>query len=129
MESRRVLDEFPDVIRDADQTFLDPEKELGTQGRVDFYPQRGPAASRATPRRCRARPRIGSMAMFFQHDVDRPLRVELLVNEFCPPFEFDAEQGGTVDNVYCFRRFRLMDDEYLKVTFRSPDACYWDFRR
>ena len=73
--------------------------------------------------------RIRSMAMFFQCTTWlAPLPVEFPVNEFCTPFEFDAEQGGwgTVDNVYCFCRFRLLDDdEFLKVTFRSPDACYW----
>ncbi|MCY4058521.1 MAG: hypothetical protein OXG44_11020, partial [Gammaproteobacteria bacterium] len=37
MDSRRALDEFLDVIRDADQTFLDPEKELDEQGKVDGY--------------------------------------------------------------------------------------------
>ncbi len=72
--------------------------------------------------------RIRNMAMFFQCTTwIAPLPVEFPINEFCPPFEFDAEQGGwgTVDNIYCFSRFRLQEDEYLKIRFASPDACYW----
>ena len=75
--------------------------------------------------------RIRDMAMFFQCTTwIAPLPVEFPVNEFCPPFEFDAEQGGwgTVDNIYCFSRFRLEEHQYLKITFRSPDACYWGFQ-
>ena len=37
MESRQALDEFLDVIRNADQTFLDPDKGLDQQGRMDGY--------------------------------------------------------------------------------------------
>ena len=72
--------------------------------------------------------RIRTMAMFFQCTTwIAPLPVEFPINKFCPPFEFDAEQGGwgTVDNIYCFSRFRLLEDQYLKITFRSPEACYW----
>lgn len=72
--------------------------------------------------------RIRNMAMFFQCTTwIAPLPVEFPINEFCPPFEFEAEQGGwgTVDNIYCFSRFRLQEDEYLKVKFTSPEACYW----
>ena len=75
--------------------------------------------------------RIRNMAMFFQCTTwIAPLPVEFPINEFCPPFEFDAEQGGwgTVDNIYCFCRFRLQEDEYLKITFTSPEACYWGFQ-
>ena len=72
--------------------------------------------------------RIRSMAMFFQCTTwIAPLPVEFPINEFCTPFEFDADQGGwgTVDNIYCFSRFRLREDQYLKISFRSPEACYW----
>ena len=72
--------------------------------------------------------RIRSMAMFFQCITwIAPLPVELPINEFGTPFAFDPEQGGwgSVDNIYCFCRFRLQDDEYLKVRFRPPQACYW----
>ena len=72
--------------------------------------------------------RIRNMAMFFQCTTwIAPLPVEFPVNAFCPPFEFDADQGGwgTVDNVYCFCRFRLQEHQYLKISFRSPEACYW----
>ena len=72
--------------------------------------------------------RIRNMAMFFQCTTwIAPLPVEFPVNEFCPPFEFDADQGGwgTVDNVYCFCRFRLLEHQYLKITFGSTEACYW----
>ena len=72
--------------------------------------------------------RIRTMAMFFQCTTwVAPLPVQFPINVFLPPFEFDAEQGGwgTVDNVYCFCRYRLEENEYLKVRFRSPEACYW----
>ena len=72
--------------------------------------------------------RIRTMANFFQGTTwVAPLPVEFPINEFLPPFEFDAEQGGwgTVDNIYCMCRFRLREDQYLKIRFRSPEACYW----
>ena len=72
--------------------------------------------------------RIRNMAMFFQCSTWlAPLPIELPINEFCPPFEYDPEQGGwgCVDNIYCFCRFQLQDDEYLKIRFTSPEACYW----
>lgn len=72
--------------------------------------------------------RIRSMAMFFMCTTwIAPLPVHLPFNEFCAPWEFDPEQGGwgTVDNIYCFCRFRLREHEYLKARFRSPEACYW----
>ncbi|MYD96254.1 MAG: DUF1214 domain-containing protein [Gammaproteobacteria bacterium] len=75
--------------------------------------------------------RIRNMAMFFQCTTWlAPLPVEFPVNEFCPPFEFDAEQGGwgTVDNIYCFCRFRLKEHQYLKISFASTEACYWGFQ-
>ena len=72
--------------------------------------------------------RIRTMAMFFQCTTwIAPLPVEFPINEFLPPWEFDADQGGwgTVDNIYCFCRYRLRENEYLKLRFRSPEACYW----
>ena len=72
--------------------------------------------------------RIRNMAMFFQCTTwMAPLPVEFPVNEFCLPFKFDAEQGGwgTIDNIYCFCRFRLAKNQYLKISFRAPEACYW----
>ena len=71
---------------------------------------------------------IRTMAMFFQCTTwIAPLPVELPVNEFLPAFEFDPEQGGwgTPDNIYCFARFRVEEDEYLNIKIRSPDCCYW----
>jgi len=72
--------------------------------------------------------RIHKMKTFFEQTTwIAPLPVEFPLNEFLPPFEFDAEQGGwgTIDNIYCFGRFRLEDNEYLKITFRSPESTYW----
>ena len=72
--------------------------------------------------------RIRTMANFFQGTTwVAPLPVEFPINEFLPPFEFDAEQGGwgTVDNIYCMCRFRVRQDQFLKISFRSPQACYW----
>ena len=75
--------------------------------------------------------RIRTMAMFFQCTTWlAPLPVEFPINEFMDPFEYDAEQGGwgTVDNIYCFARFRLQENEYLKITFQPTEACYWGFQ-
>lgn len=72
--------------------------------------------------------RIRVMTMFFQCTTWlAPLPVELPTNEFLSAFEFDPEQGGwgTPDNIYCFARFRLEEDQYLKIRFQSPDCCYW----
>ena len=72
--------------------------------------------------------RIRTMATFFQCTTwVAPLPVQFPVNDFLPPFAFEADQGGwgTVDNTYCFGRFRLEENEYLKIHFTSPKACYW----
>ncbi len=72
--------------------------------------------------------RIRTMATFFQQTTwIAPLPMEFPINEFLPPFEFDPEQGGwgTVDNIYAMCRYRLRENEYLKISFRSPEACYW----
>jgi hypothetical protein len=72
--------------------------------------------------------RIRKMKTFYEQTTwIAPLPVEFPLNEFLPPFEFEADQGGwgTVDNIYCFGRFRLEEDEYLKITFRSPECTYW----
>ena len=79
--------------------------------------------------------RIRNMAMFFQCTTWlAPLPIEFPINEFLPPLDFDPDQGGwgTIDNIYCFCRFRLDDDQYLKMNFRSPEVCYrgiqtWNF--
>ena len=56
-----------------------------------------------------------------------PLPVDYPLNDFLPPFPFEADQGGwgTVDNIYCFGRFRLEENQYLKIRFTSPECCYW----
>jgi hypothetical protein len=72
--------------------------------------------------------RIQVMRTFFEQTTwISPLPVEFPMNEFLPPFAFEADQGGwgTVDNVYCFGRFHIEDNEYLKIRFTSPDCCYW----
>jgi len=72
--------------------------------------------------------RIEVMATFFEQTTwIAPLPVDFPLNDFLPPFPFEADQGGwgTVDNIYCFGRFRLEDDEYLKIRFTSPECCYW----
>ena len=68
------------------------------------------------------------MATFFEQMTwIAPLPVDFPLNDFLPPFPFEADQGGwgTVDNVYCFGRFRLKENEYLKIHFTSPPCCYW----
>jgi hypothetical protein len=72
--------------------------------------------------------RIQVMKTFFEQTTwIAPLPVEFPMNDFLPPFAFEADQGGwgTVDNVYCFGRFHLDEDEYLKINFTSPECCYW----
>jgi len=72
--------------------------------------------------------RIKVMTTFFEQSTwIAPLPIEFPLNDFLPPFEFEADQGGwgTVDNVYCFGRFRLKENEYLQIHFTSPPCCYW----
>lgn len=72
--------------------------------------------------------RIRVMRTFFEQTTwIAPLPVEFPMNDFLPPFPFEADQGGwgTVDNIYCFGRFHLKDHEYLKIRFSSPECCYW----
>ena len=72
--------------------------------------------------------RIRVMSTFFEQTTwISPLPVEFPMNDFLPPFPFEADQGGwgTVDNIYCFGRFHLEEDEYLKIRFNSPQCCYW----
>ncbi len=72
--------------------------------------------------------RIRKMRTFYEQTTwIAPLPVEFPLNDFLPPFNFEADQGGwgTVDNIYCFGRFRLNEDEYLKISFKSPECVYW----
>jgi hypothetical protein len=72
--------------------------------------------------------RIKVMATFFEQTTwIAPLPVDYPLNDFLPPFPFEADQGGwgTVDNTYCFGRFRLEENQYLKIRFTSPECCYW----
>jgi len=72
--------------------------------------------------------RIQVMSTFFEQTTwIAPLPVDFPLNDFLPPFAFEADQGGwgTVDNIYCFGRFRLEDHQYLKIRFTSPECCYW----
>ena len=72
--------------------------------------------------------RIRVMATFFEQTTwISPLPVEFPLNGFLPPFPFEADQGGwgTVDNIYCFGRYRLEENQYLKIRFTSPECCYW----
>ncbi len=72
--------------------------------------------------------RIRNLTTFFQCTTwVSPLPVSFPINQFLPAFEFDKDQGGwgTVDNTYCFGRFKLEKNEYLKIHFTSPEACYW----
>lgn len=72
--------------------------------------------------------RIRKMRTFYEQTTwIAPLPIEFPLNDFMPPFSFEADQGGwgTVDNIYCFGRFRLEEDEYLKINFTSPACVYW----
>lgn len=72
--------------------------------------------------------RIRVMATFFEQTTwISPLPVDFPLNDFLPPFPFEADQGGwgTVDNIYCFGRYRLEENQYLKIRFTSPECCYW----
>jgi len=56
-----------------------------------------------------------------------PLPFPLPENGFTPPFPFPKDQRswGLTDNIYCFGRFKLAEDEYLKIHFQSPECVYW----
>lgn len=72
--------------------------------------------------------RINILNTFFEQSTwVAPLPVEFPENDFLPPFEFEADQGGwgTVDNIYCFGKFNLEENQYLKIRFTSPKCCYW----
>jgi hypothetical protein len=72
--------------------------------------------------------RIQLMARFFETStLIAPLPVEFPTNAFLPPFPFEADQGGygTVDNVYCFGKYDLDSNQYLKIHFTAPECCYW----
>lgn len=72
--------------------------------------------------------RIHTVATFVQSTMHLvPLPVPLPINSFSPPFPFtkDQKSWGLTDNVYCFGRFQLNEDEYLEITFTSPPANYW----
>ncbi|MFT5829043.1 MAG: hypothetical protein ACI9AB_002012 [Urechidicola sp.] len=72
--------------------------------------------------------RIKTMTTFFEQSTwMAPLPVTFPMNDFLPPFPFEADQGGwgTVDNTYCFGRYHLKENEYLKIHFTSPACCYW----
>ena len=72
--------------------------------------------------------RIKVMTTFFEQSTwIAPLPIEFPENDFLPPFEFEADQGGwgTVDNIYCFGKYSLEENEYLKIRFTSPKCCYW----
>ncbi len=72
--------------------------------------------------------RIGIMSTFFEQSTwMAPLPIEFPENDFLPPFEFYEDQGGwgTVDNIYCFGKFKLENNQYLKIHFTSPECCYW----
>jgi hypothetical protein len=57
----------------------------------------------------------------------KPVEKARPLDDFLPPFPFEADQGGwgTVDNTYCFGRYRLEENEYMKIRFTSPECCYW----
>lgn len=72
--------------------------------------------------------RIDVMSTFFEQSTwVAPLPVEFPENDFLPPFEFEEDQGGwgTIDNIYCFGKYKLEPNQYLKIRFTSPECCYW----
>ena len=105
MESRRALDEFLDVIRNADQTFLDPEKELDGQGKVDGYHHFFHLLQVAVD--------------FYLHN--DPLRPQLM-----PLANRNRKlYGDNVDAVYYFSQVRG-DQEYV-ISGQRFDSCYLSF--
>ena len=102
MESRQALDEFLDVIRNADQTFLDPEKELDVQGKVDGYHHFFHLLQVAVD--------------FYLHN--DPLRPQLM-----PLADRNRKlYGDNVDAVYYFSQVRG-DQEYV-ISGQRFDSCY-----
>ncbi|MCY3793483.1 MAG: hypothetical protein OXG51_03790, partial [Gammaproteobacteria bacterium] len=104
-QSKEALNEFLDIIRDADQTFLDPEKGLDHQGQVDGYQHIFHLLQTAVD--------------FYLHN--DPLRPELMLLS-------DGNRklyGDNVDAVYYFSQVRG-DQEYL-IKGRRFDSCYLSF--
>ncbi|MDD4604288.1 MAG: hypothetical protein PHF97_10845 [Bacteroidales bacterium] len=72
--------------------------------------------------------RIRIMTTFIQHTTwTSPMAAPFPVNGFFPPFPFMPNQKGwgTPDNIYCLGRFKLAPNQYLKISFSSPECCYW----
>ncbi|MCY4560572.1 MAG: hypothetical protein OXF79_30240, partial [Chloroflexi bacterium] len=104
-ESRQALHEFLDVIRNAEQTFLDPEKELDHQGHVDGY-QHLFHLMQVT------------VDFYLHNDPLRPRLMRLT----------DGTRklyGDNVDAVYYFSQVRG-DQEYV-IRGQRFDSCYLSF--
>lgn len=101
--------------------FNSRESDLHIENLTPHYPP-GPVSDEELAHRIR------NMRTFFEQTTwIAPLPVEFPLNDFLPPFNFEVDQGGwgAVDNIYCFGRFRLEEDEYLKIDFKSPECVYW----
>ena len=105
MQSKEALNEFLDVIRNADRTFLDPEKGLDHQGKVDGYHH---------------------MFHLLQTAVDFYLHNDPLRPQFMLLSDGNRKlYGDNVDSVYYFTQLRG-DQEYV-IRGQRFDSCYLSF--
>lgn len=105
MESKKALLEFIDIIKDADNTFLDPDKKLDNQGKIDGYNHLFHLMQTA-------------IEFYLYNDPLRPQLMSLADNNH-------KILGDNVDAVYYFSQIRS-DQEYL-ITGQRFDSCYLSF--
>ena len=106
--------------------FYDPndiqEADLSIENLSELSPVTGPISDEELATR------FNAVATFIQHTLFIvPFPMQLPVNNFSPAFPFPKTQKswGLTDNIYCFGKFKLADDECLEITFNSPECVYW----
>ena len=104
-KSKKALEEFLEVIKNADGTFLDPDKNLDEQGKVDGY-------------------------QHIFHLLRTSIDFYLFNDPLRPEFMLLATPnhkilGDNVDSVYYFTQVRG-DQEYI-IKGRRYDSCYLSF--
>ena len=104
-KGKKALLEFLEVIKYADTTFLDPDKNLNEQGKVDGYQHIFHL--------------LRTIVDFYL--LNDPLRPEFML--LATPFH--KILGDNVDSVYHFTQVRG-DQEYI-IRGRRYDSCYLSF--
>ena len=104
-KSKKALESLLEVIKNADQTFLDPDKNLDDQGKVDGYEHIFHLLRT-------------SIDFYLYNDPLRPNFMLLATPEH-------KVLGDNVDSVYYFTQVRG-DQEYI-ISGRRYDSCYLAF--